>query len=102
MMPGFNHRGPENQGPMTGWGQGTCRTKDEPGQQESAPGGMGYGRRRRGRFGCGQGYGGNQRSGWQQPIQQAVSSAQELQDRADMLEEELARLKAALRKQSQD
>lgn len=25
-MPGFNQNGPAGQGPMTGWGQGICRT----------------------------------------------------------------------------
>lgn len=101
-MPGFNQRGPENQGPMTGWGRGTCRTNYEPDQLEFTPGGMGYGDGRRGRFGCGRGFGGNRRFGRQQAVRETYSSRQVLKDRADMLEEELARVKAQLKKQSQD
>lgn len=63
-MPGFNHKGPNNQGPMTGRGMGMCRPSNQnaPNQTnpESTPTqgmgrglGRGMGRGRKNRFGNG-------------------------------------------------
>ena len=41
-MPGFNGRGPLNQGPMTGWGRGYCITEATP-DKEAAWTGVGFG-----------------------------------------------------------
>jgi hypothetical protein len=56
-MSGFNQRGPEGAGPMTGWQRGMCRrTEDQPnaggsGDRRGQGGGMGR------RSGSGQGAG---------------------------------------------
>lgn len=90
-MPGFNQRGPMNQGPMTGRGMGVCT-----GYRNAGMPGMGYGMgmgRRRGRQGFssgfgprgwGMGYGGNAAS---PPV---TDSRDILKNREAMLEQELA------------
>ncbi|PIE62559.1 MAG: hypothetical protein CSA25_04480 [Desulfobacter postgatei] len=51
-MPGFNQRGPQGSGPMTGRGQGVCRNRNMAGDD--------YANRYGGR-GCGRGFGGRGR-----------------------------------------
>lgn len=64
-MPGFNRRGPENEGPMTGRKAGLCNPDsplrkqgetDELTEERALGRGLGLGRRGRGR-GAGQGLG---------------------------------------------
>lgn len=53
-MPGFDRKGPEGEGPMTGRKQGRCNERDEEQRPEGRGLGLGRGRRNRGR-GKGQG-----------------------------------------------
>lgn len=94
-MPGFNQRGPQGLGPMTGRGQGRCGNRNTTGAGYDA----GYGGR-----GCGRGFGGGRGMGrgvgrgfgqTTAPVSSAVNEAA-LQDRARMLEEELNAIKARL------
>ena len=95
-MPGFNQRGPRNEGAMTGRGRGTCIGTVDPGQGFAGRGNdMGMGRRH-GRRGC-------QAPGWGRGYDQytapapASVSQDTLQNRADMLEAELAAVKKQLK-----
>ncbi len=95
-MPGFNQRGPMNQGPMTGRGRGVCTGSVDQGQVFGNSMGMGRGRGY-GRRGCqapgwGKGYG-----QWNMPAPAPANLTQEtLQNRAAMLEAELAAIKEQL------
>lgn len=90
-MPGFNQRGPENQGPMTGRRQGRCADSENFG-------GFG-GRCQRGRSGRGnRGMGGNAQ--WNTPAAQAprtFDNAEALNQRAQSLENELQAIKQELK-----
>ncbi|MBU1194526.1 MAG: DUF5320 domain-containing protein [Proteobacteria bacterium] len=101
-MPGFNQRGPANQGPMTGRGRGVCTGNSNLDQGFSAGGyPMGRGAGRRGCMGSGrrngQGIGWGQNAGrWATGSAPAVSTRTALQNRADMLEAQLAEIKNQL------
>ncbi len=102
-MPGLNQRGPMNNGPMTGWGRGICAGNITPGQGV-AGGGYPLGRSL-GRRGCqAAGWGGGRgvgRGGNYGPwagSSPAVPTQTILQNRADMLEAELAAIKNQLNK----
>ena len=91
-MPGFNRRGPENQGPMTGRGRGMCTGAADPAQGVGFGYGMGFGRGR-GRRGCQGGFGARN------PVRQwqtAPDVGNDLQARAKWLEAELAAVKQQL------
>ncbi len=102
-MPGLNQRGPMNEGPMTGRGRGVC-TGNAAARGVVGSYGMGRGLRR----GCqtagwgggrGMGRGGNY-GPWAGPAP-VVSNQTILQNRANMLEAELAEIKNQLKKQSE-
>ncbi len=95
-MPGFNQRGPQGLGPMTGRGLGVCGNRNMAG----AGYGAGYGGRG---FGRGFGGGGRGMGRWFGPVA-APGAADEttLQERARMLEEELNAVKAQLKTMSED
>ncbi|HKJ99710.1 MAG TPA: DUF5320 domain-containing protein [Desulfotignum sp.] len=92
-MPGFNRRGPDNQGPMTGGGRGICTGAVNPAQR----GGRGYPV-----YGRGWGRGWAQRGfggrgfGPARPWQTAPDIGNDLQERAKWLEMELAAVKQQL------
>ena len=104
-MPGFNQRGPNNEGPMTGWKRGRCvqgQTPDDNGQAYGSGygagpgGGFGSGRRggaRGGRFGRGRGQGCGFGPAGYAPEPGATVQTQFLSDRIQALEAELAALK---------
>ncbi len=98
-MPGFNQRGPENQGPMTGGRRGVCTGAMNSGQDFGS--GMGYGRGNGRRCGArgfkGQGMGAGMN--WQaepQPVE-AGPAKQTLQERADLLKAELDAIQKELK-----
>jgi len=102
-MPGFNQRGPMNDGPMTGRGRGVCTGNMTQGQgfaKGGYPMGRGCGRRSSQvpgwRNDIGKGIAGNY-SPWMGPGP-AVSAQAILQNRADRLEAELAEIKNQLNK----
>ena len=81
-MPGFNKRGPENQGPMTGRKMGNCARNQALNQ-------AGFGR------GCGNGR--RMRNAQQyMPPQQSASTKEDLAQRAHDLEKELEAVKQEL------
>lgn len=95
-MPGFNQRGPQGLGPMTGRGQGNCGNRNMPGT------GAGFGGR-----GCGRGFRGNGRGmgrGFVPTDVPVAGTANEttLQDRARVLEQELNAVKAQLKTLSEE
>nr|WP_320014491.1 DUF5320 domain-containing protein [uncultured Desulfobacter sp.] len=99
-MPGFNQRGPQGLGPMTGRGLGVCGNRNTAG----AGYGAGYGGR-----GFGRGFGGGGRGGgrgmgrWFGPVDApGVVDETTLQERARMLEEELNAVKAQLKTMPED
>ena len=89
-MPGFNQRGPENQGPMTGRRQGRCVDNDNVGDFGRRCQG---GRSRRGNRGMAN-------AQWNIPAAQAPSSfvdnKEVLKQRAQNLENELKTIKQEL------
>ncbi len=89
-MPGFNQRGPENQGPMTGRRQGRCTDSENF---------AGFGGRcQRGRSGRGNRGMGNAQ--WNTPAAQAsrtFDNAEALKQRAQSLENELQAIKQELK-----
>ncbi|MDZ7664358.1 MAG: DUF5320 domain-containing protein [Desulfotignum sp.] len=98
-MPGFNRRGPENQGPITGWGRGLCTGNagnagyDTGFDQGYGPG---YGRGRgRGRRWAQGGFGGRGMRG-RAVAPAAPESPDELKQRAEWLESELAAIRQQL------
>jgi len=100
-MPGFNQRGPMNDGPMTGGCRGICTGEGGSGQRIAGKDALGYGRRmgrRNVRRGC-QAYGRrmdfNEGFG-QQPAQKAFNK-DSLKTRAKFLEAELAAVKKELK-----
>ncbi len=98
-MPGFNQRGPQGLGPMTGRGQGICGNRNTTGAGYGTGSGAGYGGRGCGRgFAGGRGMGRGMGRGFGQaaaPVSGALNESA-LQDRARMLEEELNAIKAQL------
>jgi len=98
-MPGFNQRGPQGLGPMTGRGQGRCGNGNTAGAGYGTGFGAGYSGRGCGRgFSGGRGMGRGMGRGFGQaaaPVSGPVNEAA-LQDRARMLEEELNAIKAQL------
>ncbi len=102
-MPGFNQRGPRNEGPMTGWGRGVCTGNTDPAYGAGIRRGRGMGMRcrggRGGYGGRGMGYGGRQ--GGYVPAGN-VDLKEDLQARADMLEAELSAIKNQLKTLSED
>ncbi|WP_035238559.1 DUF5320 domain-containing protein [Desulfobacter vibrioformis] len=99
-MPGFNQRGPQGFGPMTGRGQGVCANQNMAGT------GAGYGAGFGGR-GCGRKFGGGGRGMGRGlgPAAGPVPGAENetaLQDRARILEQELNAIKAQLNPMSED
>ncbi|MEE4365025.1 MAG: DUF5320 domain-containing protein [Desulfotignum sp.] len=92
-MPGFNRRGPENQGPMTGRGRGLCTGAADPVQGFGTGYGPGFGRGR-GRRWCQGGFGPR---GPMRPWQAAPDTGNnDLEARAKWLETELAAVKQQL------
>lgn len=103
-MPGFNQRGPMNEGPMTGGGRGICTGSVSRGGWAGAGGFQGYGPgmgRRQGRRGCWGGGRGFGMAGGQQPAY-PVSDRESLKTRARFLEDELAAIKEELNKFSEE
>ena len=101
-MPGFNQRGPMNNGPMTGRGRGVCTGNITPGQGFAGEGytmGRGLGRRGCRAAGWGSGRAGNY-GPWAGPTP-VVSTQAILQNRAAMLEAELAEIKNQLNKRTE-
>lgn len=111
-MPGFNQRGPMNDGPVSGKGRGLCTGEFNPGQGVAGgygEMGRGFGRRggqARGWENSRRGFSwGNNRGGgrgrnfgpWAAPAQ-TVSVREILQERADLLEAELKEIKNQLNK----
>lgn len=98
-MPGFNQRGPQGLGPMTGRGQGRCGNRNIAGNGYGTGFSAGYGGR-----GCARGFGGGRGMGRGMgrgfgPAAASVPgtvSETALQDRARMLEEELNAIKSQL------
>ena len=94
-MPGMNQRGPMNQGPMTGRGQGVCTGN-------AMANGAGFGGRGRGcGMGRGQGmgrrcFGGN--GGYQAPLNRETV----LRNRADALKAELDSINQELEESTPD
>ncbi len=111
-MPGFNQRGPMNEGPMTGRQRGTCtggavdtgQTFADSTNARGYGGGMGRGMGRRGGQapGRGMGYG---RGAAPAPapgsMDQDTSVNQDMQNRVNMLEAELSAIKDQLRTRSE-
>ena len=104
-MPGINQRGPMNDGPMTGRGRGVCTGNVAAGQGFANGSGMGRGL---GRRGCqalgrqnsrGRGWAGDC-GPWASPVP-TVSTEAILQNKAAMLEAELAEIKNQLNKLSE-
>ncbi len=101
-MPGFNQRGPMNEGPMTGRQRGICTGYAMSGQGFGGRGygmgsGMGRGMGRRGNQAPGRGLGYGQ---WNTPAPM-TSNRDVLQNRADMLEAELTAIKNQLKSMSE-
>jgi hypothetical protein len=103
-MPGFNQRGPMNEGPMTGRQRGTCtgapvdtQTFADNTNARGYGGGMGRGMGRRGGQGPGRGMGGR----WTAPAPTPGSVNQDMQNRINMLEAELSAIKDQLRTRSE-
>lgn len=100
-MPGFNRRGPEGEGPMTGRRLGHCGKKANRQQDENEEHGAGHGGRP---WGSGQGrcHGGGQgrrMGGWRQgqhEIDEDKTSQQSLEQYASDLEHELQHVKQQL------
>lgn len=105
-MPGFNQRGPMNEGPMTGRQRGTCTggTVDTGQGFGGYGGGMGRGMGRRGGQAPGRGMGYGR---WTAPAptpgsaNQDTSVNQDMQNRINMLEAELSAIKDQLRTRSE-
>ena len=91
-MPGFNRRGPDNQGPMTGRGRGLCTGAADPVQGFGTGYAPGFGRGR-GRRWCQGGFGAR---GPVRPWQTAPDAGNDLQARAKWLEGELEAVKQQL------
>ena len=109
-MPGFDQRGPMNQGPMTGGGRGICTGAGMQGAGMQGAGmqgagmqgagagmarGFGQGRGRR----CARGYGRGAGYRWDPPALQPQADADPselLSRRASYLEQELAAVKKEL------
>ncbi len=91
-MPGFNRRGPENQGPMTGRGRGLCKGAAEPAQGFGTENAPVFGRGR-GRRWCQGGFGPR---GPMRQWQTSPDAGNDLQARAKWLEAELAAVKQQL------
>jgi hypothetical protein len=106
-MPGFNRRGPDNQGPMTGGGRGLCNNAAGyavPYAGNQTPG-LGRGR---GRRGCQTGFGGRRfadrgfggrgfgRSAGPQMQAEEPEIRDRLKQRAQWLETELAAVQSQL------
>lgn len=105
-MPGFNGRGPLNQGPMTGWGRGYCIADVSPDREAAWTGlgfglGLGLGKRLgrslgrrinnvRGRGLRCWGWGGIYRPDLDEPV---------LKERAAYLKEELSRIESLLKEE---
>ncbi|MCD4722171.1 MAG: DUF5320 domain-containing protein [Desulfobacula sp.] len=99
-MPGFNQRGPMNEGPMTGRRQGVCVGGVDTGPQSSTFTPMGYGRGRgngrRGGQGSGRGMGYSRMS-----MDSSVPTSEEtLKLRVQTLETELDAIRNELTKLS--
>jgi len=100
IMPGFNQRGPQGLGPMTGRGMGVCGNRNMAGTGYGAGYGAGYCGR-----GFGRGFGGGGRGvgRWCGPVgAPAVAEETTLQERARILEEELNAVKAQLNNMPED
>jgi hypothetical protein len=92
IMPGFNRRGPDNQGPMTGWGRGVCAGNAGYGAGFGQGFGPGFGRGR----GRAQGGFGGRRMGRRAFAPASPESPDELKQRAEWLESELAAIRQQL------
>lgn len=97
-MPGFNRRGPDNLGPMTGRGRGLCTGNAGYAGYDNGFGrgfGPGYGRGRSGRW-CRDGFGG--RGYGRRSFGQAAppESPEDLKQRAEWLESELSAIRQQL------
>lgn len=101
-MPGFNQRGPQGLGPMTGRGMGICGNRNMAGVGYGAGYGAGYGGR-----GYGRGFGGGGRGmgrgfGFAGAPVPGPANEVALQERARILEEELNAIKAQLNTTSEN
>ncbi len=105
-MPGFNQRGPQGLGPMTGRGQGICGNQNVTGTGAEAFYWAGFGGRgcRRGFSGGGWGMGRGMGRGFGPAAAPVPGTGNEtaLQDRARILEQELNAVKAQLKTMSED
>ena len=99
-MPGFNQRGPMNEGPMTGRRQGTCVGGVDTGAQGSAFTTMGYGQGRGMGRRRGQGPGGGQGYGRMSTVSPPSTTEESLKLRIQTLEAELDAIKNELTKSS--
>ena len=103
-MPGFNQRGPMNEGPMTGGGRGNCQGGVNPDQGFTRRGDPMETGRQGGRRGCqapsrGRGYGQRAAAG-PPPIMGSIHQ-DALQNSVDRLEAELAAVKKQLKELSE-
>lgn len=104
-MPGFNQRGPQGTGPMTGRGQGVCTNQNI--SRAGAGGVTGLGGR-----GCGLGFGGDRRGMGRgmgrgfghasSPTTPGITTETALQDRVRRLEDEFNAVKARLNPMPED
>ena len=104
-MPGFDQRGPEGMGPLTGWGRGRCAPYGRRGGRRFSGPQPGWGGRGRswGRWSGGSGSG---RWGWgrfqglQRPYYETFETRDEemalLKEEAEMLKEELEAIEQRL------
>jgi hypothetical protein len=105
-MPGFNGRGPNGQGPLTGGGRGRCAGYAAPAWGAPVAQGQGRGRgmgpcgggRARGRGGRGMGQGRGYAAGYPADYAPAAMgpSVQDLQAEAQELRQRLAQVEARL------
>jgi hypothetical protein len=99
-MPGLNRRGPMNEGSMTGKGRGLCTGSVDQGQAFGAGGygsmRRGFGRRRCQAYESGIGWGINYNF---RPTQ--LNTKAVLQNRANLLEAEIAEIKQQLSRMSE-
>ena len=103
-MPGFNQKGPMNEGAMTGRGLGRCNTTNQNvgGTPNTAGNGQGFGRGQGLGQGFGQGRGRGQRNWSGEVATQASQQVQPAEDealklRVHQLESELAAIKSQMK-----
>ncbi len=104
-MPGYDRSGPMGQGPMTGRGMGRCNDNKSVGQARPGfygyrrGGGRGFGRNARRGFGPGFGFG--RAVNDTEAAYDNVDRKKVLEDQQAFLEDELAAVKAELKKEDE-